>query len=370
MIDQAYLSQAIEEIVGQYNSSVLFPAGTVIINPFDPFDSVPTYSSSLVFKALSVSTGATLFVQSSTDFGLNWSSIAGLTSGATVTIGVSSPGVLYRVFATSGATSGLTTVTAAVRTLNVTRAVLDNPSPSVIPYSSSALSTANTVLVGPYWIGNQRSGLLHVTSTASGSTLQVQLSNEGVNWYGAALTTIAGSPTQSSSIAATGAYGFCTNGAMFARVVTTTNITSGTLTFSISFSSATGQWAQNTNVQIVQSTGGGVGNAATYYTAASNNLTLVKGSAGLLSAIMGTGVTANKPAYLKVFNASSTGAVTMGTTVPLLNIGIHHPNSASFDCGNGIRFPAGIVIAITAGGSPTDNTATAVGDAAWNLSWA
>lgn len=369
MIDQAYLSQATEEIVGQYNSSALYPAGTVIIPAFDPFDAVPTYSSSVVFRASSISTGATLFVQTSSDYGLNWTSTVSLGIGAT-TIGATTPGLLYRILATGSATSGTTVVTAAVRVLNITRAVLDNPTPSVIPYSSSALSTANTVLVGPFFIGNQRSGLLHVTSTASGSTLQVQLSNDGVNWYGGSLATIAGSPTQSSSIAATGAYGFSTNSAMFARVVTTTTITSGTLTFSLLLSSAAGQWAQNTNVQIVQSTGGGVGNAATYYTAASNNLTLVKGSAGLLTAIMGTGVTANKPTYLKIFNASSVGAVTMGTTVPLLNIGIHHPNSASFNCGNGIRFPAGIVIAITAGGSPTDNTVTAVGDATWNLSWA
>jgi hypothetical protein len=109
---------------------------------------------------------------------------------------------------------------------------------------------------------------------------------------------------------------------------------------------------------------------ASIVTAATNNLTLLKSSNACVTGIFGTGSGSGKVCYLKMFNAASTGAVTMGTTVPLLNIGIHHPHSASFDCSLGLRFGSGLVIAITANAALLDNTATAAGDGVWNITWA
>lgn len=113
------------------------------------------------------------------------------------------------------------------------------------------------------------------------------------------------------------------------------------------------------NITLVNSSNGG--SVAKINSAASNNLTLIKGSAGKI----GGGILANNSAswaYLRLFNSASTGAVTMGTTSPAVIIPIGP--GASISIGSivnifGRYFSTGIVYAITAGASDLDNTALA-----------
>jgi len=93
--------------------------------------------------------------------------------------------------------------------------------------------------------------------------------------------------------------------------------------------------------------------------AATNNLTLVKSTAGRIwgGYIVNTGTA---PVYLKLFNATSTGGVTMGTTVPVVNLPIlagSMLNMGSIVDQYGLYFGTGIVYAITAGPTDLDNTA-------------
>ena len=115
----------------------------------------------------------------------------------------------------------------------------------------------------------------------------------------------------------------------------------------------------------------------TIVSAANNNLTLVKATpTASLGQPAGAGVrlfkvnafTATSTAYLKVFNAASTGAVTMGTTAPVLNIALPVGASPNFDFGDiGVNLSAGCVIAITGGQALLDNTAVAAGQVSLNL---
>ena len=116
------------------------------------------------------------------------------------------------------------------------------------------------------------------------------------------------------------------------------------------------------NVKDVPQTSGGL--SFTYVlSAASNNKTQVKGSAGQLYCVVVTNTNAS-PRYLKVFNNTSAG-VTMGTTVADYQFVI--PGNASgagvaINIDKGIAMGTGITIAITTGVSLTDNTSTAANE--------
>jgi hypothetical protein len=353
-------------LVGYYNSNAQYPGQTVLIQPIDVAN-----ATSLQINLTSISSGATISVQTSPDGGLTWNQIGVLSTTGISTVTTALYGSnLLRIVSTTSAVAGTTTMSVFALYATLVQAYLDNPAASVVPFTTSTTWPANSVLTGPYYIGSSRSGMLHITSTASGATVQVQLSNDGSNFYAASMITIAGTPQQATSLNSTGAYGFATNGALYARISTTTAITSGTLTFSVSFSSHAAFSPQNSAVNVTPIASSGVTNMVSIVTAASNNLTLLKASNACVTGIFGTGAASGKTCYLKMFNASSTGAVTMGTTVPLLNIGIAHPHSASFDCSLGLRFGTGLVVAITANAPLLDNTATSVGDGVWNLTWA
>lgn len=95
-----------------------------------------------------------------------------------------------------------------------------------------------------------------------------------------------------------------------------------------------------------------------YVSAATNNLTLIKGSAGQLGYITGYNDAAT-PVYLKLFDASSTGGVTMGTTPAVQNFMIPGNTAGAgfvLPIPAGMKFLNGIVFAITGAMSLTDNT--------------
>ena len=95
--------------------------------------------------------------------------------------------------------------------------------------------------------------------------------------------------------------------------------------------------------------------------AASNNLTLVKGSAGAIKTIQGYNAKTSA-VRLKLFNAASTGAVTPGTTAATKSIYLPPSSAFVFDYPSGVSCSSGIVLMLTTGSSLTDNTAVAVND--------
>jgi hypothetical protein len=94
--------------------------------------------------------------------------------------------------------------------------------------------------------------------------------------------------------------------------------------------------------------------------AATTNLTLIKGSAGTLWSIVASNVNA-ATRYLKLFN-KATAPVT-GTDVPAFTIAIPAGGTVTITGGsNGLRFATGIGLAITANAADLDNTAVGAAD--------
>jgi hypothetical protein len=94
-------------------------------------------------------------------------------------------------------------------------------------------------------------------------------------------------------------------------------------------------------------TAGVVGGGRTPFTGSiAATLTLIKSSQAELGGwfIFNPNATT---AYLQLFNAASTGAVTLGTTAPTLSLGIPAGGGANLASPNGIQFSSGIVIAAT-----------------------
>ena len=96
--------------------------------------------------------------------------------------------------------------------------------------------------------------------------------------------------------------------------------------------------------------------------AASSNLTNAKASAGRAYTYQGCNTTASL-IYLRIYNAASTGAVTVGTTAPFAGPYAFPPNtcvqSTSFADEIGIYASSGITYAF--GTTPADTDATAIG---------
>jgi hypothetical protein len=116
------------------------------------------------------------------------------------------------------------------------------------------------------------------------------------------------------------------------------------------------------NVKDVPQTSGGL-SFAYVLSAASNNKTQVKGSAGQLYCVVVTNINAS-PRYLKVFNNVS-ASVTMGTTAAdyqFLIPGNAAGAGVAINIDKGIAMSTGITIAITTGVGLTDNTSTAANE--------
>jgi hypothetical protein len=113
---------------------------------------------------------------------------------------------------------------------------------------------------------------------------------------------------------------------------------------------------------------GGAGNYYTLVSAATNNLTQIKSGSTSINSLnfYNTSATAK---WVKIFNLLS-ASVTMGTTSPVLNIGIPPLLPFNFDCGAyGIRLNTGYTIAITGGSALLDSTAVVAGDVIVNSTY-
>lgn len=94
--------------------------------------------------------------------------------------------------------------------------------------------------------------------------------------------------------------------------------------------------------------------------AASTNATLIKSSAGTLWSAVVSNVAASAR-YLKFFNMTT--APTVGTSVPVFAVLVPAGGTVVIEGGaNGIRFSAGISLAITGAAGDLDTTAIAAGD--------
>ena len=96
--------------------------------------------------------------------------------------------------------------------------------------------------------------------------------------------------------------------------------------------------------------------------AATTNLTTAKATAGRAYTYHGCNTTAST-IYLRLYNAASTGAVTVGTTVPFAGAYAFPANTClqatTFAADIGVSFSTGITYAF--GTAPTDTDATAIG---------
>lgn len=356
------LLKSVQQNLGYYNSSALYPSAFLIIPPIDV-----TSFTSVTFSIASISSSVNLLIQTSSDNGLTWTNAYTVIVPNTYTITVSSGYNLWRVMASGNATAGTTSVT-VTGTSTLLVESHDNPTASVSPYSTSTLWSAGTVLTGPYLVSGYRSGVIHVTSWATGTTLQIQFSNDNSNWFAGIVVLIGGTPTIASSITSTGAYAFNTAGVIYARIVTTTQITAGTLSYAFSLTKSAITLPAAGVARITNTSAEGVTNLRHYITAATTNLTSVKTSGGMLNSLWaytGTG----KTNFVKLYNKAS--APVIGTDTPDLTIGVANGQAISFNCGtSGIRFTSGIAMAITAGMADNDATATAAGDTVVSLTYA
>lgn len=108
-------------------------------------------------------------------------------------------------------------------------------------------------------------------------------------------------------------------------------------------------------VELIPATSGGCSCLSTNATA----LTLIKSSAGQLYGI-DIGNSGASGVYVQVFNASSTGSVTLGTTAPLYQTWIPAGGGRNYAFDQGIAFSTGLVFAVTT----TRTGSTAPGTAA------
>ena len=128
--------------------------------------------------------------------------------------------------------------------------------------------------------------------------------------------------------------------------------------------------AVNNGVNLTTSNSYGYGSYFAKISTATNNLTLVKGSALNVGAITFQNTIAGGHRYLKFFNTSSTSNVTMGTTPAIFQIGVPPNQTVNLFPAVGLRFSSGLVIAMTAGSSLTDNTSTGAGDVTVSIAYA
>jgi hypothetical protein len=353
-------------LLAYYNSSVLYQTFATLIQPLDV-----TNIASVQISVSSLSTSAQISLQVSSDGGANWGFIAYLSVGtATYTTASNSNGPTYiRIAAASSATAGSTIITVNGTTASYVQSYLDNPAPSVIPFSSSSTFATNAILVGPIYCGNYRSGSVIISSVGTGMSLNAQVSLDGTNYVNVGTWLMSGSQGQSTGMGATGImYSFVLAGAMYFRVITSTAITSGTSAFAVSLSTnqGFGPALGTLPTNVVPTTTAGSSNYSNTVAAATTNLVAVRATAVNISSIWGfakTGITN----YLKIFN---TNAPTLGTTVPVLNIPLN--GNVSFNCGfGGIRLTAGFAYAITLNAAPLDATAVALaGDSVVNFVYA
>jgi hypothetical protein len=279
--------------------------------------------------------------------------------------------------------------------------------PLVISGQSAQTAVVNNILTttagaAPIDVSGYRAASVQVVSTGTAGTFIFEQSNDGTNWaalpvFNAALVT--GVPITAAITATASAivYSFAIR-CSFVRLRIATTITGGSIRAFSRFS--TDSWTPSVNlvasntaanlqttatisgnpvlgagtnlvgdvgVQIRATTNGTT--VTNILSAATNNLTQLKGTAGKIAGGFLTNTTASLQ-YLKLF-ALPSASVTMGTTAATTQIALQPNQTVNLSQGPlGIFIGGtGVTIAITTGSALTDNTATTAGSVVGFIAW-
>lgn len=122
-------------------------------------------------------------------------------------------------------------------------------------------------------------------------------------------------------------------------------------------------------VSLTPQTSGGL-SSTHLVSAATNNATVVKASAGQVYNIQAFNINATSPRYLKLYNKTTTPAPTTDTSVLIATYLIPANGSGVVvEISNGIQFTTGIGLAVVAGITDADNTSTAASEVIVNIQW-
>jgi hypothetical protein len=241
-----------------------------------------------------------------------------------------------------------------------------------VPFTTTIAAALATTDVSNYsWVS------VHTTSQGTGSVLAFQASNDGVNWVGAALNSVAATGSSAPSVS-TGSPSMYAGPLSFRYFrLNVTGIAAGTTAGTVEFFTLAPA-TFGSQISLAAGTNS-IGNASIFPTAlqiglapyklisaATTNANVVKVTAGQLYHVW-LGNTAGAARFVKFYNRTT--APTVGTDVPTLTYMIPAGASLAFDEANGISFGAGIALAITAGMADTDATAIGANEVAVNLGY-
>lgn len=264
-----------------------------------------------------------------------------------------------------------------------------NPTTGV-PTPGSFLQLAASSEAGNFNYSELDSAVVQVTGTYTGA-LTPQMSQDGTTWVAVGPSTIqnvgTGAYTQTIASAAVGAFSIniagyryfriSANAAVTGTAVVTINATEATNAVSVLGAIPTGT---NSIGTVILGAGtalaGQVSNGAvttapgttqtTLNSAASNNATNIKATAGNLYSIMAHNASAAAK-YVRLYNKAT--APTGGTDTPVRVIALPANTSKEIAFTVPLRFSTGIGFTITGGAAVLDNTSVAAGDVQLALDW-
>ena len=215
---------------------------------------------------------------------------------------------------------------------------------------------------------NLRQVYIQCTSMGTTGVVTPAWSNDNTNFVAASIMTPAGVAAATFNAAglwSTPVYG------RYLRLRLTTATTAGTTTINVQGSDRPGGQPVAQPVSGSVTVSGSLTSAGTttatpatptasiINSAASTNGTVVKGTAGTLYSVTASNINA-AVRYLKLYNSAT---VTVGTTTPAITIAIPAGGAISYDLGAvGMRFGAGICLAMTTGAADSDVGAVAANE--------
>jgi hypothetical protein len=241
--------------------------------------------------------------------------------------------------------------------------------------TTTAQALASTDVSNYSWV------CVHTTSQGTSSSVAFQGSNDNTNWVGVNLLSVAAAGAALPSVA-TGSVSMYA-GPLPCRYfrVNVTGISAGTTAGVIEFlTQATPALTNNLvlasgtntigNVGLAPQTTGGL-SSVKVISAASNNATLVKSTAGQVYNIQAFN-TATSVRYLKLYNKTSAPAPATDTGSTVLLASYLIPANGSglvVEISNGMAFSAGIGLAVVTGMADSDNTSTGASEVIVNVQY-
>jgi hypothetical protein len=245
--------------------------------------------------------------------------------------------------------------------------------------TASGTSAVGTDLIASTEVSGFAEASVQFTGTfpTGSATVAAQVSNDNSTWVNTTVQNATGNTTQSgSTFTALGLFRVALLGARYFRLRVTQAGTGGTYDFGYTFNpratssniqSVYVATAPTTAVQLSTSTSYGYTTYHTLISAATTNVTTVRGSATAITVIRLTNTTVTTK-YFKLYNSAGP---TVGTSTPILNYAIEPNSSQNIDFGAyPIRLFIGFSYAITGGQALLDATAVGAGDVMVNVAYA